>query len=143
MNDTATYSKSNRMTQSQYVRQNQSCGSAFNCGAEYAALQAQVEQLAIKVERLECESKETHKYVQAATGLIKLQRFLLILLPLVELVVVGLVIYFFSNSNVVGYTIIGLIGLTTLINGFYLPNQMKNLEERLSRVESNKYDLLQ
>lgn len=137
MNDTATSSQ-RTMTQSQYVRQSQSCGSAFNCGAEYAALQAQVEQLAKQVERLECESKETHKYVQAATGLIKLQRFLLILLPLVELIVVGLVIYFFSNSNVVGYTIIGLVGLTTLINGFYLPNQMKNLEERISKVESNK-----
>ncbi len=142
MNDTATYSKRTAMTQSQYVRQNASCGSAFNCGAEYASLQARVEQLATQVERLECESKETHKYVQAATGLIKLQRFLLILLPLVELVVVGLVIYFFSDSNVVGYTIIGLVGLTTLINGFYLPNQMKSLEERLSRVESNKQNML-
>lgn len=138
MNDNAIYSKRNAITQSQYIRQNQSCGSAFNCGAEYAALQAQVEQLTTNVERLECESKETHKYVQAATGLIKLQRFLLVLLPLVELIVVGLVIYFFSNSNVVGYTIIGLIGLTTLINGFYLPNQIKSLEERLSKIESNK-----
>lgn len=138
MNDNAIYSKRNTITQSQYVRQNQSCGSAFNCGAEYAALQAQVEQLTTKVERLECESKETHKYVQAATGLIKLQRFLLVLLPLVELIVVGLVIYFFSNSNVVGYTIIGLVGLTTLINGFYLPNQIKSVEERLSKIESNK-----
>lgn len=138
MNDTATSLKRNTLAQSQYVRQSQSCGSAFNCGAEYAALQAQVEQLTAKVEQLECESKETYKYVEAATGLIKLQRFLLVLLPLVELIVVGLVIYFFSNSNVVGYTIIGLIGLTTLINGFYLPNQMKSLEERLSKIESNR-----
>lgn len=138
-NNNSSSSRRSTSTQSQYVRPSQSCGSAFNCGAEYAALQAQVEQLSERVEQLEYEKEQSNKYVQTATSLIKLQRFLLILLPLVELIVVGLVIYFFSNSNVVGYTIIGLVGLTTLINGFYLPNQMKSIEERISKIESNSH----
>lgn len=130
-------SRRNASAQSQYVRSGQSCGSAFNCGAEYAALQAQVEVLSERVEQMEYQNEQSGKYVQAATALIKLQRFLLILLPIIEVIVVGIVIYFFSEWNAVGYTIIGLVGVTTIINGFYLPNQMKNIEDRVSKIESN------
>ena len=130
---------SRRSTSSQYVKSNQSCGSAFNCGAEYSALQSQVDHLLGRLEQLEHEKEQSKKYVQLATKLINLQRFMLILLPIVELMVIGLVIYFFSHSNIVVYSIISLIGLSTIINGLVLPTQMKNIEERIDKIESQPH----
>lgn len=130
---------SRRSTSSQYVKSNQSCGSAFNCGAEYAALQSQVDHLLGRLEQLEHEKEQSKKYVQLATKLINLQRFMLILLPIVELIVIGLVIYFFSHSNIVVYSIISFIGISIIINGLVLPTQMKNIEERIDKIESQPH----
>lgn len=111
------------------------CSSAFNCGAEYSTMKMQVDLLSERVESLEMDKKKTSKYVSVAVNLMKLQRFLLILLPIVELIVVGIVMYLFAGHNAIGYTVIALIGISTVINGFALPKQMKDIEDRLSKIE--------
>ena len=114
------------------------CSSAFNCGAEYSAMKMQIDLLSERVKQLEDEAKKTSKYISTAVSLLKLQRFLLILLPIVELIVIGIVMYIFANHNLIGYTVIGLIGITTIINGWALPKQMKDIESRLCKVEDKK-----
>lgn len=120
---------------SQYIRQQQSCSSAFNCGAEYKALEARFNEISNRVVELENENKQKAGYYKQAKSLIQLQRFILVLLPVIELLIIGCVVYYFNQKNVFAYSLIGLVGLTTLINGFFLPKQIKEIEKRVDKLE--------
>lgn len=119
----------------QYVTQQQSCSSAFNCGQEYHALDLKLQLLAERVEDLEEDRKMKNLLLERTGSLIQIIRIILVLLPIVEIAVVGVVAYFLNNKSAIIYSLVGLIGLTTLINGFFLPKQIKDLEKRIEHVE--------
>lgn len=111
------------------------CSSSFNCGMEYKAIYVKVENLESKVERLEKENKKIRDYYDEATKLIQLHRYFLIILPIVEFIIVGIVSYYFNKSNGLAYGIMGFLGISIFVNGFVLPKQIKELSDKVKDLE--------
>lgn len=121
--------------QSQYIMSQQSCSSAFNCGYEYNVMETKLTLLSERVSELEADREKQIDFFNKASKLIQIQRYILIILPIIELIIVGVVAYFFSSINSILYVVVGLIGITTIINGFFVPKQIKDLEKRVESVE--------
>lgn len=121
---------------SNFINKSQTCGSSFNCGSEYTLLKIKVEDLSKKVENLENENNNIKRYYEDARKLITLQRYILVILPIISLIIVGLVIYFFNNNNYIVFSIIGFLGLSIFTNGINLPKSLEELERKVEKLEN-------
>lgn len=119
----------------QIIMQQQSCSSAFNCGQEYSTLEAKINMLTDRVNELEKDRKRKLELMDRVSGLINLQRYIIIMLPIVGLAIVGIIAYFLCSKSTALYSILGLLGMSAIINSFFVPKQIKDLEKKIKMLE--------
>ena len=111
------------------------CGSGFDCGRFSRELESKVNDLERRLVCVEDEKKKVKQFFEDARKLVFLQQYLCIGLFVLIAIVLCFYVYLFKENNIVFWTLASLVGIALVLNGFYLPNKIKMMEGKMTKIE--------
>lgn len=94
-----------------------------------------------RISVLESKIKPETEYFKSATRVNKISILVFLLLPIVQLALTVILIQYYSPNNEIPSlvkSLVALIGVGAFIELFYVPYQIKKIDDRLDVLERNK-----